>query len=102
MSGVPAPELGAPCIKEALTRAGAVPDQVDGVIMDNVISAAWRPAAGPAGLDGGVGAGDVAQHAERTGGQRGIASPCLASPCFASPCIGGGEAGALAVATVPT
>lgn len=55
LSTVPAAELGATVIKEALTRAGIQPEQVDEVYMGNVIQAALgqntaRQAAVKAGL----------------------------------------------------
>ncbi|HSQ76331.1 MAG TPA: acetyl-CoA C-acetyltransferase [Bacteroidota bacterium] len=39
LSSLPAPRLGAIVIREALSRAGVAPDQVDEVIMGNVIQA---------------------------------------------------------------
>ena len=42
LKDVPATELGATVIKEALQRAGVAPDSVDEVIMGNVLtSRAW-------------------------------------------------------------
>jgi len=40
LSSFTAPQLGSMAIKEALSRAGVVPDQVDEVLMGNVLSAA--------------------------------------------------------------
>ncbi len=61
LSTVPAPQLGAACIKAALERGGVPTDQVSEVIMGNVISAGVgqnpaRQAALVAGLDASVGA----------------------------------------------
>ena len=58
---MPAPQLGAACIKAALERGGVPTDQVSEVIMGNVISAGIgqnpaRQASLLAGLDAGVGA----------------------------------------------
>src|SRR5581483_1819572 len=39
LSTIPAPDLGAVAIRAAVERAGVVPEQVDGVIMGNVLSA---------------------------------------------------------------
>ena len=39
LSSVTAPQLGATAIKEALSRAGVKPDQIDEVFMGNVVSA---------------------------------------------------------------
>src|SRR5947209_1589217 len=39
LSTVPAPELGALCIKQVLKNAGVSPEQVDEVFMGNVVSA---------------------------------------------------------------
>ena len=39
LKNIPAPELGAICIKEALRRANVKPEQVDEVIMGNVLQA---------------------------------------------------------------
>ena len=39
LSSIPAPDLGAMAIKEALKRAGVKPEQVDEVYMGNVIQA---------------------------------------------------------------
>lgn len=54
LSRVPAPELGAIVIKEAMNRAGVSPDQVDEVIMGNV-------------LQGGVGQAPARQAAIKAG-----------------------------------
>ena len=54
LSSLPAPQLGAICIKEALNRAGIQPDQVDEVIMGNV-------------LQGGVGQAPARQAAIKAG-----------------------------------
>ena len=61
LSQVPAAELGAAAIKEALNRAGAGEDDVDEVIMGNVVGAGQgqnpaRQATIKAGLPVGVGA----------------------------------------------
>jgi acetyl-CoA C-acetyltransferase len=61
LSTVPAPELGALCIKESLKTAGVAPGQVDEVIMGNVVSAGIgqnpaRQATLKAGLPPSVGA----------------------------------------------
>jgi acetyl-CoA C-acetyltransferase len=39
LSEVPAPQLGAECIKETIRRTGLRPDEVDEVIMGNVVGA---------------------------------------------------------------
>ena len=39
LKGIPARQLGAICIKEALSRAGVAPEQVEEVIMGNVLQA---------------------------------------------------------------
>ncbi|MBM4001529.1 MAG: thiolase family protein [Planctomycetes bacterium] len=39
LSGVPAPELGAACVRESLARSGMPPSLVDEVIMGNVLGA---------------------------------------------------------------
>ena len=39
LKGLPAPELGALVVKEAVRRAGVAPDEVEEVIMGNVVSA---------------------------------------------------------------
>jgi acetyl-CoA C-acetyltransferase len=55
LSKVRAPELGATCIKEAMTRAGVAPDQVDEVIMGNVLQGGVGQApARQAAIKGGV------------------------------------------------
>jgi len=55
LSRVPAPELGAACIKEALARAGASPESVDEVIMGNVLQGGVGQApARQAAIKGGV------------------------------------------------
>jgi acetyl-CoA C-acetyltransferase len=64
LAEVPAPELGAICIKEVLARAGVKPDGVDEVIMGNVIAAGVgqnpaRQATIRAGLPPAVGATTV-------------------------------------------
>lgn len=61
LADVPAPELGAICIKQVLTPAGVQPDGVDEVIMGNVVGAGLgqnpaRQAAIRAGLPPSVGA----------------------------------------------
>lgn len=61
LSTVPAPELGATCIKAALARAGVPGDEVSEVIMGNVVSAGIgqnpaRQAMFKAGLPASVGA----------------------------------------------
>jgi acetyl-CoA C-acetyltransferase len=64
LATVPAPELGAICIKQALKNAGLAPDQVDEVIMGNVVGAGIgqnpaRQASIKAGLPPSVGATTV-------------------------------------------
>jgi acetyl-CoA C-acetyltransferase len=64
LASVPAPELGAICIKQALKNAGVVLDQVDEVIMGNVVGAGIgqnpaRQATIKAGLPPSVGATTV-------------------------------------------
>jgi acetyl-CoA C-acetyltransferase len=60
LASLPAPELGAAAIKEAVARAGIKPDDVDEVIMGNVVSAGMgqapaRQAAIKAGIPDTVG-----------------------------------------------
>jgi acetyl-CoA C-acetyltransferase len=64
LAEVPAPELGALCVKQAIQRAGVKPDAVDEVIMGNVVGAGLgqnpaRQAAIRAGLPASVGATTV-------------------------------------------
>src|SRR5438105_893046 len=64
LAEVPAPELGAVCIKQAVQRAGVQPSTIDEVIMGNVVSAGLgqnpaRQAAIRAGLPVSVGATTV-------------------------------------------
>src|SRR6476620_6467313 len=61
LSDVPAPQLGAVAIREALKRAGAPPDRIDEVIVGNVLQAGLgqnpaRQAALKAGLPDSVAA----------------------------------------------
>src|SRR5258705_11254023 len=63
LSTLPAPELGAIAIREAVSRAGIQPGEVEEVLMGNVVQAGVGPApARPPGMqDGGPnpGAGDT-------------------------------------------
>ncbi|MEK6233983.1 MAG: thiolase family protein, partial [Planctomycetales bacterium] len=64
LASVSAPQLGSICVREALSRADAPPDQVDEVILGNVVSAGVgqnpaRQAAIHAGVPVGVGATTV-------------------------------------------
>ena len=64
LADVPAPELGAICIKEAVQRAGVKPEAVDEVIIGNVVAAGIgqnpaRQATIKAGLPASVGATTV-------------------------------------------
>jgi acetyl-CoA C-acetyltransferase len=64
LSSVPAPELGAICIKQALAKAGVDPERVDEVLMGNVVGAGIgqnpaRQAALKAGLPPSVGAATI-------------------------------------------
>jgi acetyl-CoA C-acetyltransferase len=61
LSPLSAPELGAVAVREAVARAGVAPDEVDGVILGNVLSAGLgqapaRQASMKAGLPPSVGA----------------------------------------------
>ena len=66
LSSVPAPELGAACIRAVLERAGAAAEDVDEVIMGNVVSGGVgqnpaRQAAIAAGVPTSVGATTVSK-----------------------------------------